>query len=105
MTDESKDCRSYDDGRITERDEAFKKTLITRLNRVEGQVRGIRGMVEKDAYCDNILAQITAARAALDAISKVLLESHIHGCLLDRIRSGDDTIVDELMVTIGRMLK
>jgi len=102
---EEKDCTICDDDRTTEREDGFKKTLVSRLNRVEGQVRGIRGMVEKDVYCDNILAQITAARSALDAIGKLLLESHIRGCLVDRIRDGDDTIVDELMITIGRMTK
>jgi len=103
MTDELRECCGED--RKTEREEDFKKTLVSRLNRAEGQIRGIRGMVEKDAYCDDILAQITAARSALDAIGKLLLESHIRGCLVDRIRAGEDTIVDELMVTIGRMLK
>jgi len=103
--EEEKNCTICDDGRTTEREDGFKKTLVSRLNRVEGQVRGIRGMVEKDVYCDNILAQITAARSALDAIGKLLLESHIRGCLVDRIRDGDDTIVDELMITIGRMTK
>ena len=86
------------------RDPEEYKDLIHRLNRIEGQVRGIKGMVEKDEYCDDILNQIAAARAALTSISKIVLESHIHGCVTERIRSGDDAVVDELLKTIDRLL-
>ena len=86
------------------RDKELKGNLVTRLNRVEGQVRGIKGMVEKDAYCNDILNQIAAAQAALDSVSKLVLENHIRGCLVEKIQAGDDKIVDELLVTIGKML-
>lgn len=93
-----------DEPRMTAREQKLKTGLLTRLNRVEGQIRGIKGMLEKDAYCDDVLNQITAARAALDAVSKLVLESHIRGCLVAKIRNGEDEIVDELLVTIGKML-
>ena len=98
-------CKSGEcSGRITQREEKLKSKLITRLNKVEGQVRGIKGMIEKDIYCDDVLNQISAAQSALSSISKLVLENHIRGCLVKKIRNGDDEIVDELLVTIGKML-
>lgn len=91
--------------RVTEREQKLKSGLLTRLNRVEGQVRGIKGMIEKDCYCDDVLNQISAAQAALNSVSKIVLENHIRGCLIKKIRNGEDEIVDELLVTIGKMLK
>ncbi len=90
--------------RTTVRDERLRSDLTKRLNCIEGQVRGIKGMVEKDIYCDDILTQIAAVRSALSSISKLVLENHIHGCLVQKIRSGDDEVVDELLKTIGRLL-
>jgi len=101
MNNENTECCN---GRTTEREQKLKSGLLTRLNRVEGQVRGIKGMIEKDAYCNDVLIQISAARAALDSISKLVLESHIRGCLVSKIRAGEDEIVDELIVTIGKIL-
>ena len=92
------------DERTTRRELKLKTNLISRLNRVEGQVRGIKGMIEKEAYCDDVLNQIAAARAALDSVSKLVLENHIRKCLVEKIRSGDDEIVDELLITIGKLL-
>lgn len=88
----------------TIREEKLKASLITRLNRVEGQVRGIKGMIERDVYCNDVLNQIAAVQAALDSVSKLVLENHIRGCLVEKIQAGDDKIVDELLVTIGKML-
>lgn len=90
--------------RMTNRELKLKNNLISRLNRVEGQIRGIKGMIEKDAYCDDVINQISAARAALDSIGKLILESHIRGCLVKKIKGGNDDIVDELIVTIGKLL-
>ena len=90
--------------RKTQREQKLKANLITRLNRVEGQVRGIKGMIEKDSYCDDVLNQIAAAQAAMDSVSKLVLENHIRKCLVEKIRSGDDEIVDELLITIGKLL-
>jgi DNA-binding FrmR family transcriptional regulator len=92
------------ENKTTDRDQKLKDSLITRLNRVEGQVRGIRGMIERDVYCNDVLIQIAAAQAALDSVSKLVLENHIRGCLVKRIQAGDDKIIDELLVTIGKML-
>jgi DNA-binding FrmR family transcriptional regulator len=90
--------------RTTLREEKLKSNLLTRLSRVEGQIRGISGMIERDVYCDDVLNQITAARAALGSIGKLVLDNHIKGCLVNKIKSGDTEIVDELITTIGKML-
>ena len=90
--------------KITVREDKLKSNLVTRLNRVEGQIRGIKGMIEKDVYCNDVLVQISAAQAALDSVSKMLLENHIRGCLVKKIQAGEDEIIDELIVTIGKML-
>ena len=89
----------------TIREEEYKNKLVSRLNRAEGQIRGIRNMVEKDAYCDDILNQISAVQAALDSVGKMILESHIRGCVVRDIQAGKEEIIDELMGTIGRMMK
>ncbi len=90
--------------KITIRDEKLKTSLITRLNRIEGQIRGIRGMIEKDVYCDNVLNQVAAAQSALNSVSKLILENHIKGCIVEKIQNGDETIVEELIKTIGKLL-
>mgnify|MGYP001768646067 CR=1 FL=1 len=89
----------------TIREEEYKNKLVSRLNRAEGQIRGIRNMVEKDVYCDDILNQISAVQAALDSVGKMILESHIRGCVVRDIQAGREEIIDELMGTIGRMMK
>lgn len=81
------------------------KRLIHRLNRIEGQIRGIRGMVEKDAYCPEILVQVAAVNAALNAFNKELLASHIKTCVARDIRAGKDETIDELVVTLQRLMK
>lgn len=86
------------------REEKLTKNLVSRLNRIEGQVRGIKGMIEKDVYCDDVLHQVMAAQAALDSVSKLVLENHIRCCMVEKIRNGEYGIVDELLVTIGKML-
>lgn len=93
------------DLRNTNRTLKLKKSLITRLNRVEGQIRGIKGMIEKDCYCDDVLNQITAATAALNGISKLLLENHIRNCVVEKIKNDENGIVEELITTIDKMLK
>lgn len=91
--------------RTTLRDEADKKALINRCNRVEGQIRGICGMLEKDLYCDDILNQVAAVRSALDSISRLILERHMKSCLIDRIQAGELEVVDELLGTLQKMMK
>ncbi|MGI5986525.1 metal-sensing transcriptional repressor [uncultured Oscillibacter sp.] len=91
--------------RTKERSEEEYKRLIHRLNRIEGQIRGIRGMVEKSAYCPDILAQVAAANAALNAFSKELLANHIKTCVAQDIRAGKDETIDELLVTLRKLMK
>ena len=92
-------------GRTTQRSEDEKKKLINRLSRIEGQIRGIRSMVEKDAYCIDILTQSAAAGAALDAFSRQVLSRHMHTCVADDIRQGNDETIDELMDILQRLMK
>ncbi|MBP3442304.1 MAG: metal-sensing transcriptional repressor [Clostridia bacterium] len=81
------------------------KSLINRLNRIEGQIRGIKGMVEKDAYCTDILVQVSAVNAALNAFNKELLSNHIKTCVAQDIRDGKDETVDELVATLQKLMK
>jgi len=92
------------DERSTARTLKLKTDLSSRLNRVEGQVRGIKSMIEKDAYCDDVLNQLAAAQSALEAVIKLLFKNHIQGCVVEKIKNGDEEIVDELLITIGKML-
>ena len=85
--------------------ERVKKDLTIRLNRIEGQIRGIKGMIEKDVYCDDIITQLSATQSALNSVSKILLEGHLKGCVVDRLSDGDDTVLDELLVTIQKLMK
>ena len=88
-----------------QRSEKEQRDLITRLNRIEGQIRGIRGMVEKDAYCTDVLTQVAAASAALSSFTKVLLANHIKTCVANDIREGKDETVDELVNTLQKLMK
>lgn len=88
-----------------ERSEEEYRGLINRLSRIEGQIRGIRGMVERSAYCPDILAQAAAANAALNAFSKELLSQHIRTCVTRDIREGKDETVDELLDTLQKLMK
>ena len=87
------------------RSESEYKSLINRLNRIEGQVRGVRGMIENDAYCIDVLTQVAAISSALRSFSEELLENHIKGCVVSDIKKGNDEVVDELLKTLGRFLK
>lgn len=87
------------------RSEEEVAALQRRLSRIEGQVRGIRGMVERDAYCTDILTQISAVQSALNAVSRELLASHIRTCVVEDIRKGDTEVVDDLVATIQKMMK
>jgi len=81
------------------------KSLINRLNRIEGQVRGVKSMVEKDAYCTDILVQVAAVNAALNSFSKELLASHIRSCVVNDIRDGKEETIDELVATIQKLMR
>ena len=82
-----------------------QKALIHRLNRVEGQIRGIRGMIEKDAYCVDILGQVSAANCALNSFAKELLSEHLRTCVAEDIRAGSDEKLEELVKTLQKLMK
>ena len=88
-----------------ERSEEEYTDLIHRLNRVEGQIRGIRGMIEKNAYCVDILNQVSAANSALNSFTRVLLENHIRSCVAEDIRRGQDDKLEELLATLQKLMK
>lgn len=92
-------------GKKTLREEEEKKKLLNRLKRIEGQIRGIQSMLEKDSYCNDILTQSAAVSAALNSFNKELLSSHIHTCVARDIREGRDEVIDELMVTIQKLMR
>ncbi len=92
-------------GRLKHRTEEEQKALIHRLNRIEGQIRGIRGMIEKDAYCADVLTQASAVSAAINAFNKELLASHIRSCVAEDIRAGKDEVIDELLATLQKLMK
>lgn len=81
------------------------KRLINRLNRIAGQVNGIRGMVERNAYCTDILVQSAAVSAAINAFNRELLASHIRSCVADNVRAGNDEVIDELLDTLKKLMK
>ena len=85
-------------------DDEYKK-LCNRLSRIEGQIRGIRRMLDESAYCPDILNQAAAADAALNAFSRELLSQHIRSCVVHDVREGHDEVVDELLDTLGKMMK
>lgn len=91
--------------RKTERKEKEKKALMNRLKRIEGQVRGIQRMLEEDAYCADILTQVSAANSALNGFSKELLSEHLHTCVARDIREGKDEAIDELAELLRKLMK
>ena len=101
---EKYDCCHCSARRKERSPEEYKK-LINRLSRIEGQIRGIRAMVENGAYCPDILVQVSAVSAALNSFSKELLATHIRTCVADGIRQGDDEVIDELVTTLQKMMK
>lgn len=91
--------------RSTDRTDEDKKALLSRLKRIEGQVRGLQGMVEKNAYCPDILIQVSAVTSALNSFSRQLLSSHIRGCVKRDILKGDDEAIEELCQLLQRLMK
>ncbi len=87
------------------RSEEEYKSLINRLSRIEGQVRGLKGMVERDAYCPDILVQASAVSAALSAFNRELLSSHIKSCVVNDVREGKNETIDELLATLQKLMK
>ncbi|MGI6056879.1 MAG: metal-sensing transcriptional repressor [Bilifractor sp.] len=92
-------------GKHKQRTPEEQKALLTRLKRVEGQIRGIEKMVENNAYCPDILVQVSAATSALNSFNKVLLGCHIRGCVANDIREGKDETIDELCSVLQKLMK
>ncbi len=95
---------SYPD-RTTSRSRKMKFSLVSRLNRIEGQVRGIKGMIEKDCYCDDVLNQIFAVQSAMKSVGLLLMEHHIKTCIVRDIQSGEMEVLDEMLETIKKLVK
>ena len=104
-TGKKKDTCPYCSGKKKERSEKEYKDLMNRLKRIEGQVRGVEGMLENDAYCTDILIQVSAISSALNSFSKVLLSKHMRTCVADGIREGNDEVIEELLCTLQKLMK
>ena len=98
-------CDPITSERKSHHSDKTKQNLVSRLNRIEGQIRGIKGLIEKDTYCDDVITQIAATQAALNSVAKLLLEGHLKSCVVERIQEGDHEVVDELLTTIQRLIK
>lgn len=104
LMDDTHACASGDE-RKSHHSDKIKSNLITRLNRIEGQIRGIKGMIERDTYCDDVLNQIAAIQSALNGVGKMLLEGHMRSCVIERIQEGDHDVIDELLKTVNKLMK
>ncbi len=92
-------------GKHKERDEKEFKDLMNRLKRIEGQVRGVENMLESNAYCTDILMQVSAITSALNSFNKVLLANHVKTCVADNIREGNEEVVDELVTVLQKLMR
>ena len=98
-------CPHCHSGKHKKRDDKEYKDLMNRLKRIEGQVRGVEGMLENDAYCTDVLIQVSAITSALNSFNKVLLANHMRTCVADNIREGNDEVIDELVTTLQKLMK
>ena len=105
MTEKVPCCCASAGGRTKEHPPEEVKKLMNRLNRIEGQIRGIKGMVERSAYCPDILVQCSAVTAAMNAFNRELLAAHIRGCVANDIKNGDESTLDELVATIQKLMR
>ena len=103
--DEHQCCCCGGTEKTTQRPEEEKKKLLNRLKRIEGQVRGLQAMIERDAYCYDILTQSAAVNAAMNAFNKEILAHHIEGCVARDIRAGKDEVIDELVTILQKLMK
>ncbi|WP_026478092.1 metal-sensitive transcriptional regulator [Alkaliphilus transvaalensis] len=83
----------------------IQKSIIDRLSRVEGQVRGIKNMIENGSYCNDVINQIEASRSALSSIALILMEGHLKNCIADQIKKGDESAIEEVMKTVKKLMK
>lgn len=93
------------DKKPTEKAIKAQKSVLDRLNRIEGQIRGIKNMIEKNTYCDDVINQIEASRSALHSVQIILLESHIKNCVVDQVTHGDTDVIEEVLKTIKKLTK
>lgn len=111
MTENEKSCpvcqTSLESGdeRTSHHSDKTIRELVNRMNRIEGQIRGIKGMIERHTYCDDVLNQIASAQSALNGVSKLLLEKHMKSCVREQLQAGDELVVDEVLKTIFKMMK
>lgn len=103
-------CSGHEEGqgeapRRSHHSDKLKSGLTSRLNRIEGQIRGVKGMIEKDVYCDDVLNQIAAIQSALNSVGKLLLEGHMKSCVVERIMEGDQDVLDELLITVNKLMR
>ena len=92
-------------GKTKHRDDKEYKDMMNRLKRIEGQVRGVEGMLENDAYCTDILTQVSAITSALNSFNKALLANHMKTCVVDNIKEGNEEVIDELVTTLQKLMK
>jgi len=85
--------------------ERLKANFVSRLNRIEGKIRGVKRLIEEDTYCDDVLNLIASVQSALSGVSSLLLEYHIKSCIVDQLQQGDREVIDELMTTARRLMK
>ncbi|MBB6694326.1 metal-sensing transcriptional repressor [Cohnella xylanilytica] len=103
--DHPESCPAGGSERKSHHSDKMKANLLSRLNRIEGQIRGIKGLIEKDTYCDDVLNQIAAAQSALNSVGRLLLEGHMKSCIIERIQAGENEVIDELLVTVNKLMK
>ncbi|MFM9328112.1 metal-sensitive transcriptional regulator [Paenibacillus mesotrionivorans] len=98
-------CCDSTQPRKSHHSQEMKSSLVNRLNRIEGQIRGVKGLIEKDVYCDDVLNQIAAIQSALNGVGKLLLEGHMKSCVVERILEGDNEVLDELLITVNKLMR
>jgi len=105
LQESNKEIKNSCDHKNASHPKELKINMQNRLHRIEGQIRGVSRMIDNDTYCDGILHQILAIESALDGVKKTLLEAHIKGCVLDQIQKGKNSVIDELLITMKKMMK
>lgn len=91
--------------RSSHHDDRTIRELVSRMNRIEGQVRGIKGMIERQVYCDDVLNQMASVQSALHGAAKLLLEKHMKSCVVEQLQAGDEKVIDEVVKTIFKLIK
>jgi len=103
--DSCSSCNEHDgEHRQSHHDEKTIRDLVSRMNRIEGQIRGIKGMIEQHSYCDAVLNQVASAQSALYGVAKLLLEKHMKSCVKEQLQAGDEQVVDEVLRTVFKMM-